>query len=136
MNWQEILLSVVSIVLTALISWLTQRLIVWINSKIANSKYAKYLTEIVDIVSRAVKATYQTYVQSLKDKNMFTKDAQLFALQQAKDMILAQLSQGAKKYIENNFGDLEQWLNSMIESTIYELKNQNNFSEVIVDENN
>ena len=136
MNWQEILLSVVSIVLTALISWLTQRLIVWINSKIVNSKYAKYLTEIVDIVSRAVKATYQTYVQSLKDKNMFTKDAQLFALQQAKDMILAQLSQGAKKYIENNFGDLEQWLNSMIESTIYELKNQNNFSEVIVDENN
>ena len=123
MDWQSILLSVVSVVLTALASWLTQRLIAWINSKISNSKNAKYITEAVEVVARAVKVTYQTFVQTLKDKNIFDKEAQLQALNQAKEMALSQLSQDVKDYIESNFGDIESWINNMIESTIYDLKN-------------
>lgn len=135
MDWQGILLSVVSIILTALISWLTQRLIAWINSKISNSKNAKYLTDAVDVVARAVKVTYQTFVQGLKDKNMFDKEAQLQALNQAKDMVLPQLSQDVKGYIENNFGNVDNWIINMIESTIYDLKNSGGISgEVLIDE--
>ena len=136
MDWQSILLSIVSIVLTALVSWLTQRLITWINSKISNSKNAKYLTDAIEVVARAVKVTYQTYVQALKDKNMFDKTAQLQALTQARDMVLSQLSQDVKDYIESNFGDIESWINNMIESTIYDLKNGGIGGEVIIDEGN
>lgn len=136
MDWQSILLSVVSIVLTALVSWLTQRLITWINSKISDSKNAKYLTDAVEIVARAVKVTYQTYVQSLKDKNIFDSAAQQKALTQAKDMVLSQLSQDVRTYISDNFGDIESWITNMIESTIYDLKNRG-FNEVeIIDEGN
>lgn len=123
MDWQTILLSIISIVLTALISWAAERLIVFINSKISNSKYAKYLTDAVGVITRAVKTTYQTYVQSLKDKDMFTAEAQKEALTMAKDMVLKQLSTDVKQYITDNFGDIETWLNGTIESLIYDLKN-------------
>lgn len=136
MDWQSILLSVVSIVLTVLVSWLTQRLITWINSKVSNSKNAKYLTDAVEVVARAVKVTYQTYVEALKDENMFDKAAQLQALNQAKDMVLSQLSQDVKDYIASNFGDIESWINNMIESTIYDLKSGGIEEEVIIDEGN
>lgn len=123
MNWQTILFSVISIVLTALVSWGAERLIALINTKLANSKYAKYLTSAVDVITRAVKTTYQTYVGALKDKNMFTSEAQTEALNMARDMALAQLSEDTKKWIETNFGDIKQWIASTIESVIYDLKN-------------
>ena len=136
MDWQNILLSIVSIVLTALVSWLTQRLITWINNKISNSKNAKYMTDAIEIVVRSVKVTYQTYVQALKDKNIFDKAAQKEALTRAKNMALSQLSQDVKSYIESNFGDIESWVNNVIESTIYDLKNIGIGGEVIINENN
>lgn len=124
MNWQAILLSIISIVLTALVSWGAERLIALINSKLANSKYAKYLTSIVDVVTRAVKTTYQTYVETLKDKNMFTPDAQKEALSKAGEMALAQLTDDSKKWIQTNFGDVKTWIANTIESVIYDLKNK------------
>ena len=124
MNIQTILLSALSVVITALATWGTERLIALINSKLKNTKYAKYLTDAVGIVSRAVKTTYQTYVEALKDKNAFTGDAQLEALNKAKDIAMAQLSGEMKEFIESNFGDIEKWLTSTIESVIYDLKNK------------
>ena len=124
MNWQAILLSIISIVLTALVSWGAERLIALINSKLANSKYAKYLTSSVDVVTRAVKTTYQTYVETLKDKNMFTADAQKEALSKAGEMALAQLTDDSKKWIQTNFGDVKTWIANTIESVIYDLKNK------------
>ncbi len=124
MDWQAILLSIISIVLTALVSWGAERLIALINSKLANTKYAKYLTSAVDVITRAVKTTYQTYVQSLKDKDMFTPEAQKEALAQAGEMALAQLTDDSKKWIESNFGDIKTWISNTIESVIYDLKNK------------
>ena len=124
MDWQAILLSIIGIVLTALVSWGAERLIALINSKLANSKYAKYLTSAVDVITRAVKTTYQTYVQSLKDKNMFTAEAQKEALSKAGEMALAQLTDDSKKWIESNFGDIKTWISNTIESVIYDLKNK------------
>lgn len=124
MDWQAILLSVVSIVLTALVTWLSERLIAYLNTKISNTKYAKYLGDSVAIVTSAVKSTYQTYVEALKNKNMFTEDAQKEALNRAKNTALTQLSQDLKTFISTNFGDLETWIQETVESSLYDLKNQ------------
>ncbi len=124
MDWQTLLLSALSIVLTALVTWLSERLITYLNTKITNTKYAKHLTDAVSIVMGAVKSTYQTYVEELKDKNMFTKEAQKEALNRAKDIALAQLSQELKTFIETNFGDLEKWIQEAVESSLYDLKNK------------
>ena len=109
MNWQPIVLSVIGIVLTALVSWATERLIALINSKISNTKYAKYLTDAVEVVTRAVKTTYQTYVETLKKDptNAFTADAQKEALGKACDLVREQLSGDIQDYIEKNFGGFE-----------------------------
>lgn len=124
MDWQAILLSVIGVVLTALVSWGAERLIALINAKLANSKYAKYLTSAIDVITRAVKTTYQTYVESLKDKNMFTEEAQKEALSKAGEMALSQLTDDCKQWIETNFGNVETWISNTIESVIYDLKNK------------
>ncbi|MDE5910774.1 MAG: hypothetical protein K2H24_00410, partial [Clostridia bacterium] len=100
-------------------------LIALINAKLANTKYAKYLTCAVDIITNAVKSTYQTYVEVLKDKDAFTADAQKEALNKAKEIALAQMTVEVKNYIANNFGDVEVWVSNTLESTIYDLKNKN-----------
>lgn len=126
MDWQSILLSVLGIIITALASWAAERAIALINSKLNNSKYAKYLVDATNIITGAVKSTYQTYVQALKDKDMFTLEAQAEALSKAKEIAIGQLSLEVKKYLEENFGEVESWINSQIESVIYDLKNINN----------
>ena len=123
MDWQSILLSVLSIVITALVSWISERLIRLINTKISNTKYAKYLGEALDVVTRAVKSTYQTYVESLKGQDMFTAEAQKEALSRAKTTALNQLSKDTQNFIQSNFGDVEAWIQESIESTLYDLKN-------------
>ena len=124
MDWQTTLLSIVSIVLTALVTWASERLISYLNTKITNAKYANYLTDAVEIVTRAVKSTYQTYVEALKDKNIFTEEAQKEALTRATNLAMSQLSQELQTFITTNFGDLEGWIQNVIESSLYDLKNK------------
>ncbi len=125
MEWQNILFSVLGVALTALVSWGAERLIAFINVKLANTKHAKYLTDAVDIIVGAVKSTYQTYVQTLKDKDVFTAEAQKEALSKAKNIALAQMTSDVKNYITKNFGDVEFWIYNTAESIIYDLKNKN-----------
>lgn len=123
MNFQTILLSALGIVLTALVSWATERLIAWLNVKTKNLKSAKLINDAVGIVTDAVKATYQTYVQSLKDKDLFNAEEQKTALNKAKQQALSQLSADTTKYIETEYGNAENWITATIESVLYDLKN-------------
>ena len=110
MDWQQILLAIIGIIVTSLVSWLVERVIVFINSKIQNNKNANILSNIVRIIGDAVKATYQTYAQALKDKDMFDKDAQINALNQAIDKIESKLTCDMKDFIAKNFGDANAWI--------------------------
>lgn len=122
MDWQTILLSALSVILTGLATWGVERLVAFLNSKIKNAKALQYLTDAVGIVANAVKATYQTYVQALKDKDMFTAEAQKTALSAAVNQAQSQMSNELKNYITNNFGDLTKWITSQIEAALYDLK--------------
>ena len=123
----EILLNVLSCVVTAVvipfITLLGSKLIKWISSKIDNEKTEKYVTEATEIILNAVKCVFQTYVEALKKEGSFDKDAQLIALNKAKDIVLAQLSDDIKDYINKNFGDVDTWINTQIEASINTLKN-------------
>lgn len=66
---------------------------------------------------------FQTYVEALKKEGSFNKNAQLIALNKAKDIVLAQLSDDIKDYINKNFGDVDTWINTQIEASINTLKN-------------
>ncbi len=122
-TWMEVLISIIGIVLTAFVSWGIERLISWLNTKIDNEKVASLLTSALETVETCVKSTYQTYVETLKEEGSFDAEAQKTALNKALDEIKETLSEEATKYIEENFGDLDEWIATQIEAAIYTLKN-------------
>ena len=123
----EILLNVLSVLLTAvilpLISIAGTQLIKFINSKIKNNELSKQLTTATTIVTNAVRVVFQTYVDTLKKNGSFDKEAQAEALTRAKNIALSQITEDTKSYIEDNYGDFNNWLTIQIESTIDSLKN-------------
>lgn len=119
----EVLVSVLSTLLLALLTFVGTKLTKLIDAKVKDTKGNTLLKEATNVVLSAVRATFQTYVESLKKTGAFTSEAQLEALNKAKATILSQLSNEAKNYITNNYGDLNEWISTQIESSINLLKN-------------
>jgi nicotinamide riboside kinase len=125
MNFQEILFSVLGIIITGLASWGTTVLVKWLNSKIKDKELATFAATIITVVNNAVKATYQAYVQSLKGTDAWTKAAQKEALEQALRTAKSELTTEAIAYIEQQHGDVDKYIKTLIESVLYDLKNGN-----------
>ena len=123
MNWSEAVISVVSIIVTALASWGVTELTRLINSKIKDANAKEMLSSAVTTVSDVVKQVYQTYVGALKGENAFTAEGQKEALAKALETIEAVLPEKVKAYLTDNFGNMEAWLTTQIEAAIYSLKN-------------
>ena len=119
----NILWTAVGVVITGLVSWATTALVAWLNSKIKNEKVAKFTTDLTNIVGTAVKTIMQTYVDSLKQEGAFTEEKQKEALQKCLNIVLNQLTPELTKYIQDNFGDIQEYITTLIESSIYSLKN-------------
>ncbi len=123
----DILLNILSVVVTAvvvpLISYLGVKLSQWLSTKIKDEKARVLLTNAINVVTDAVRATFQTYVEALKKSGTFDKDAQIKAFTLAKDTALKQLSDESVKFISSNYGDIDNWLTTQIESAINQLKN-------------
>jgi hypothetical protein len=123
----EIILNIISVVVTAvilpLISYAGARLITWLNAKIKDENAKQQLTVATDIVTNAVRSVFQTYVEVLKKNGTFDKESQKVALIKAKKDALAQMTDETKEYITKNYGNLETWIITQIESTINILKN-------------
>ena len=124
----EIIINIISVVVTSivlpLISIAGAKLIQFINSKIKNNKAADLLTTATTIVINAVRSVFQTYVEALKKEGSFNKDAQIIALNKAKDIALTQMTDEVKEYLVATYGSLDSWLDTNIEATINILKNK------------
>ena len=124
----EIIINIISVVVTSivfpLISIAGAKLIQFINSKIKNNKAADVLTTAPTIVINAVRSVFQTYVEALKKEGSFNKDAQIIALNKAKDIALTQMTDEVKNYLVTTYGSLDSWLDINIEATINILKNK------------
>lgn len=124
----DILLNILSVVVTAvilpLISYFGVRLTSYLNNKIKDEKARVLLTKATEVVTNATRCVFQTYVESLKAEGKFTKESQIIALNKAKGLALAQLGCDVKKYIEDNYGNINEWLSIQIEASINCLKNR------------
>ena len=123
----EILLNVLSIIVTAVIipviSFLGYKLSSFLSTKIKDEKAAAFFKQASEIVLNAVRSVFQTYVEALKNSGQFNKDAQAIAFNQAKAIIVNQMSQELKSFIIANYGDLNEWIKNQIEASINQLKN-------------
>lgn len=88
------------------------------NNKIAD----KYLIMLKDTITTCVAATNQTYVEALKNKNAFDKEAQEYAYKTTYNAVMAILTEESTVYLNSAVGDLEEYIKQQIEGTIAESK--------------
>lgn len=123
---KDILISIASTVILALVTWISERLIALINAKIRNQRFAHYLTAATAAVTDAVKATQQEYVDGLKKSGTFNEAAAKEALGIAKDKVMQALSLETRTFIDNNIGDVNRWIETTIHSTLHDMKEKTN----------
>lgn len=119
----NILAAITTCIILPLISFLGIKLSQWLSTKIKDEKAKALFTKATEIVTNAVRTTFQTYVESLKNSGSFGKDEQLIALNKAKQIITSELTEELKTFISENYGDLQAWISNQIEASIYKLKN-------------
>lgn len=107
---------------TGLATWLTSFVVGWLNQKIKDKKLARWSTEVFQIVMSAVQTVFQEFVDVLKKNGKFDEAAQKEAKERAYKIITSQLTPELRKYIEENFGDIKEYLLNQIEAMIYQLK--------------
>lgn len=119
------LTAALELFLTALLTVLAKFLISFINSKIAEAKaktndqiLAKYLDMVNKTISDCVIATNQTYVESLKNKDMFDAAAQREAFNKTFEAVKALLTEEAITYLSTLTDDTDLYLSTLIEAEV------------------
>lgn len=125
MDWMALLTQIFNLCIVPLLGILTTFVVTWIKKKSAelqlktnNELYNKYIEMLTNTITNCVIATNQTYVDSLKDENAFTVDAQKKALTMTYENVMQILSTDAKEYLSNAVGDLEAYIKNLIEAQV------------------
>ena len=82
----------------------------------------KYLLMAEEALIKAVVATNQTYVDSLKAQGKFDLDAQKVAYEKTKNAFLTMLDSSAKEILSNSLLDFDQWIDATLEYNINVIK--------------
>ena len=129
MNWLEILNQIFELCIIPLLGILSYYLIQFITikgeeaqSKIDNDLADKYIKMATETVVSCVKATNQTYVDSLKATGAFDVEAQKKAFDMTKNAVLSILTAEAQKYLTEAVGDLNIYINQQIEAAVKDEK--------------
>ena len=125
----EILKDLLYILITATVPVLTTYICKflyakWTESKekIENEKISNTLDNVVTMVLDVVTAVNQTFVDELKKKGEFTEDAAKEAFNKSKETALKMLSEDAIEIITMVYGDIDIYLDTLIEATVKQLK--------------
>lgn len=125
----ELLGKIFELCIIPLLGILVPFIIQWIRTKSAalvasadNDLSKKYISMLTDTVTNAVIAVKQTYVDALKGKNAFTAEAQKEAFTMAYTAVLNNLTDEAKVYLNEAYGDLESYIKVLIEAKVHENK--------------
>lgn len=121
----ELLIQIFQVCIIPLLGILTKYLIDFLNAKrqeinqtVDNETAIKYNNMIFNTVTDCVIATNQTYVEALKAQGAFDAEAQKIAFQKTLDAVLSILTDDAKEYINEAFGDITVYLTTLIESSV------------------
>lgn len=125
MDWLELLYKFLELCIVPLLGLVTAYFIKWMNAKkeetlvkIENEKTDKYVAMLFDTITACVSTTTETYVKALKAEGKFDVEAQKIAFDKTYNAIIATLSNEAKSYLTNIYGDLTAYLTVKIEAEI------------------
>ena len=115
---ETLVLAPLDIAISSLLIALIRQQTARIEAKIKDEK-AKRLIEIAEgVVSQAVTSVTQTYVEGLKAEGAFDKNAQALAFEESKDKIYLMLTDETMKAVQDNYGNIEEWIKTKIEETV------------------
>lgn len=115
--------SAIGTIVTGLVTWATVTFTTWLNKKIKDKDLARWSTQLFNIIMSAVQSIQQTFVDTMKKAGKFDEAAAKEAKEKCMAIIMSELTPELKKYIEDNFGDMKEYLMNQIEAMIYQLKN-------------
>lgn len=125
MEWLPLLYEILQVCVIPLLGVLTAYLVKFINMKsveiqanVDNDMADKYIAMVADTVSACVIATNQTYVEALKKNNAFTAEAQKEAFQLTYNAVMAILTDEAKEYLAEIYGDVAAYITNKIEAEV------------------
>ena len=125
MDWFNLLTDIIEVCIIPLLGVLTAYAVKYIQVKSAeiaentnNALANKYTVMLADTISACVLATNQTYVESLKKQGSFDEEAQKVAFSMTLNAVMEILSDDAKEYLSEAFGDLNSYITSQIEASI------------------
>lgn len=125
MNWSELLNILLKLFVFPLAGILCTFIVNFIKVKtqqiIDNTKSdtaSKYIKMAEETVTACVIATNQTFVEALKKAGKFDKEAQIEAFNRTKEAVLNILSVDAQKYLVEVVGDIDVFLNALIEAQV------------------
>lgn len=125
MEWLPLLYEILQVCIIPLLGILTAYIVKFINAKSAeiqhnvdNDMADKYIAMVTDTISACVIATNQTYVETLKKQNAFTAEAQKEAFQLTYNAVMAILTEDAKDYLAEIYGDVAAYITNKIEAEV------------------
>lgn len=125
MEWLTLLYQVLEVCVIPLLGILTAYVVKFINAKsleiqnkVDNDTADKYIAMLDDTICACVIATTQTYVESLKKENAFTKEAQKEAFNLTYSAVMSVLTDEAKSYLTEIYGDLTTYITNKIEAEV------------------
>ena len=125
MEWLPLLYQILEVCVIPLLGILTAYIIKYINAKsseiqnqVNNDTADKYIAMLADTITACVMATNQTYVEALKKENAFTKEAQQEAFNLTYNAVMAVLTEDAKRYLTEVYGDLTTYITNKIEAEV------------------
>ena len=123
MDWAEIGTQVILGIIGVLITGLGTLITYVINKYVKDARLKNILSSLNETAKNAASEVYQTYVEALKDKNMFTKEAQEEALKKALEIVKNNLPGEVMQWVTDNYSDIDAYFKSLIEAAIGLLKN-------------
>lgn len=122
MNWAEIGTQVILGIIGVVLSGVGLVVTYLVNKYIKNDKLKLVMNSLNELVRQCVQEVYQTYVEALKDKNMFDEAAQKKALEMCLEKIMTQMPADVEKWLQENYPNVKEYLITLIESWIATLK--------------
>lgn len=125
MEWLSLAYEILQVCVIPLLGVLTVYVIKFINFKsieiqnqVDNDLADKYIAMIADTISACVMATNQTYVEVLKKQNAFTVEAQKEAFNLTYNAVMSILTDDAKDYLAEIYGDVSAYITNKIEAEV------------------
>ena len=125
MDWLNLLTQIFEVCIIPLLAVLTTYIVKYIQvksteitEKTDNALIDKYTIMLADTISACVLATNQTYVEALKKQGSFDAEAQKEAFNMTLNAVMSILSEDAKEYLSEAFGDLNAYITSQIEASV------------------